>query len=404
MTSKRMIGIAWVVACGALLLALAAVGCNDGGPDTGTTGRAVECSEDDTCPGEALCVRGYCMPDCTSDADCSAGVCVDGVCVFTPEPWTCAADTDCPAGTGCVAGVCVADPTCVPAVEVCDGLDNDCDGVVDEDCPCAAGEAMCGGACVDVLFDELNCGACGMACAAGEACLRGVCMAGACVTDSDCDDGDPATVDTCVAGVCEHGSDVCPAGMAMCGGACVDLTNDAANCGACGMACAAGMVCNEGVCTTGCSPTVEVCDRMDNDCDGLIDEGGVCDETCVTAADCDDGDPSTADYCMDGVCVHGGVCGNGIVDAGEECDDANSVSGDGCEPDCTLTCRPAVEICDGIDNDCDGMVDEEGCACAGGEAMCGGVCVDVLFNDLNCGACGVACPAGQTCERGICLA
>src|SRR5262249_40959657 len=34
-------------------------------------------------------------------------------------------------------------------------------------------------------------------------------------------------------------------------------------------------------------------------------------------------------------------CGNGVVDPGEACDDGNSVSGDGCEPDCTPTpCDP----------------------------------------------------------------
>lgn len=33
----------------------------------------------------------------------------------------------------------------------------------------------------------------------------------------------------------------------------------------------------------------------------------------------------------------GAMCGDGILDVGEECDDANSIIGDGCEPDCRKT-------------------------------------------------------------------
>ncbi|MBI5489362.1 MAG: hypothetical protein HY905_18665 [Deltaproteobacteria bacterium] len=286
-----------------VLFAVLLVGpaCQDDGGATGSTARAVECAADEACPDEATCVRGWCMPECVADADCPAGVCVDAVCEFEPEPWACAADADCPAGTSCDAGACVSDPAvCTPAAEVCNGLDDDCDGLVDEEsCACGAGETDCGGACVDLLFDDANCGACAMACAAGETCLRGVCTAGAgCASDADCDDGLFCTTESCV------------------GGACVVL------------------------------PDVP----------------------------CDDGDPATVDVCDEAadVCTHGG-------------------------------CSPAAEVCNGIDDDCDGVVDE-GCSCGSGETDCGGVCVDLLFDELNCGACGSACAAGQTCLRGICTA
>ncbi len=56
---------------------------------------------------------------------------------------------------------------------------------------------------MNIANDVGNCGACGMACAAGEACYDGVCIL-ACTTDADCDDGNPNTSDYCVNGVCVH--------------------------------------------------------------------------------------------------------------------------------------------------------------------------------------------------------
>ena len=41
-------------------------------------------------------------------------------------------------------------------------------------------------------------------------------------------------------------------------------------------------------------------------------------------------------------------------------------------------------------------------SCAPGLADCGGSCVDLGTSQGNCGACGVACPAGKTCGNGQC--
>lgn len=66
----------------------------------------------------------------------------------------------------------------------------------------------------------------------------------------------------------------------------------------------------------------------------------------------------------------------GYVANNNDCDDSNDEIFPG-----------APEICDTIDNDCDGMVDED---------------TNKNTDPLNCGQCGIQCPAGMRCENGIC--
>jgi hypothetical protein len=92
------------------------------------------------------------------------------------------------------------------------------------------------------------------------------------------------------------------------------------------------------------------CDNKDNDCDGSVDENGVCLPTCT---------PTTE------------VC-NGLDD---DCD--GTVDENVCLPSCT----PTTEVCNGLDDDCDGSVDEglnapltpnQMGVCAGGKKVCSG--------------------------------
>ncbi|RKG74727.1 hypothetical protein D7W82_37590 [Corallococcus sp. CA049B] len=67
------------------------------------------------------------------------------------------------------------------ASEVCDGVDNNCSGATDEGgvCTptCGSGEALCDGACINVMDDFDNCGGCGRRCANWKfECIQGQCI------------------------------------------------------------------------------------------------------------------------------------------------------------------------------------------------------------------------------------
>jgi hypothetical protein len=129
----------------------------------------------------------------------------------------------------------------------------------------------------------------------------------------------------------------------------------------------------------------ETCDGLDTDCDGSlpvdeqdVDQDGwrACEEG-GRAADCDDLDPLIHPFRFED-------CGNGLDD---DCDglvdnDADA-DGDGvrsCEGDCDdgdATVFPgAGELCDGLDNDCDGRVDDGRDEDGDGIPVCGGDCDD----------------------------
>lgn len=225
--------------------------------------------------------------------------------------------TQCHAGTSsCTNGSwskCVGEK--FPSREICDGVNNDCDDEVDESTPgscgpesslgaCSKGTLVCAeneSFCVDAVYPS------------NETCNN---------VDDDCDGIVDEDLDRRCLTACGDGIETCRVGS--------------------WVECSAP------------TPESEICDSLDNDCNGLVDDGITC--ACRWSENQFDREIK--------LCIGPPLtCGRGI----SEC------QRDGTWGECIFL-SPAIEQCNNWDDDCDGIVDtfEAGC---GNQATAGvGVC------------------------------
>ncbi len=270
--------------------------------------------------------------DGTADPGCA---CTNG----TTRPCGPTIDTgECAFGTQrCIDGgwaECVG--AVLPRPEDCNGRDDDCDGAIDD------------GVLVTYYRDADGDGF-GASATTLQACAQPVGYVGA---STDCNDGNPA-INPAAADLCDGIDNNCD-GVENPSCTCVDGTSRA-----CGAPDGMGGFLEEGACNSGRQlcvggvytscigavfPETETCNGVDDDCDGLVDDG-------VTVSCYEDRDGDTYGFGPAQAICGGsggfGGCPTAYSSRTGDCDDARAA-----------TSPAAAEACNGIDDDCSGTRDD----------------------------------------------
>ncbi len=328
--------------------------------------------EDADGTGDA-CDEIVCVPDglpdlCDGlDNDCDGRIDEgpDGASPVPPGPCATGDAGICAAGSPqCLNGAIVCVPNTDPQAEICDGLDNNCDGTIDEglvnSCGLCGEEPVeaCNGIdddCDGVIDDDAVCPG-----------LQ-VCFAGECR-------------DPCEGNECIQGGQYCNAELNLCLAPCD------------GVECPFGELCNDinGQCE-------DVCGAVDCAAGQRCFEGACVPDTCLSTG-CPDGSVCNGVECVPDPCA------NADCPAGEFC------RGGQCIPSCARVSCPLYQRCiDGacVADDCGGVTCPEGQACVGAGMCEADPCAGVQCGDGEtcvAGVCefdgciGIDCPPGQYCE------
>jgi hypothetical protein len=361
-----------------------------------------------------------CYPKGAAGCDMATGKCV-GVCAFGHQACQASPVT----GKGELACVDAVTPT----PELCNGKDDDCDGGVDEDfpslkMPCntescqGPGVYVCNAQGTDVQCTVTSTGP------TPEIC-DGI--------DNDCDgviDNPDANMPgvgiSCgsAVGECRQGVSACVAGHIVCNGdvgptpeICngkddncnnwvdEDVVPPASACNPPGVPsgaalqgeCKAGYFQCQGaagwVCVAGVGPSPEICDGKDNDCDGLVDNNADCGKSAVCLGGecvplCAEVEyPCSPDrICQNGLCLRAACVANPCA-AGQLCD----AKGNCYDPCAKVSCQPGATCQNGVCQDCYAL------GCPTGQICHNQACESDPCLNVHCGS-------GQYCANGTCLA
>ncbi|RLB55789.1 MAG: hypothetical protein DRJ42_05160 [Deltaproteobacteria bacterium] len=322
------------------------------------------------CPGESdaedatECVGGHCVsPECTpenpaacaaaceADAQCATRVscapatCDEGFCLDQPDHSLCGDGEYCDSGRGCTARPppCSAESCVAQPCENAECVEGRC--VITS--LCAADQLCCNGECALPGCDDRN------------DCTADACGATGCENtpvSGDCDDGDFCNgPDTCVGGACSaHAGDPC-GGAATCdaaGRVCIGCTVDA-DCG--------------GVVTGSWS----ACSGFTSDCDATGTRTRTSRSFSCVGGSCIADDDIETSACSRS--VNGFSCGA----FGRTCSGGSCVCPTG-----------GTELCtNGIDDDCDGLIDCRDSGCLGRSCDDANVCSrnETCQGDGSCG-------------------